>query len=68
VTAAAELGDEAVAAVTGPQLLRAQAKVVSASAKIMAPWQMPCPLTRARYFPNVRSIIRRAWGIVGKGR
>jgi hypothetical protein len=31
--------------VTGPQLLQAQAKVVSAREKIIPPWQMPWPLT-----------------------
>jgi hypothetical protein len=33
------------ATVTGPQLLQAQAKVVSASEKIIPPWQMRWPLT-----------------------
>ena len=33
------------ATVTGPQLLQAQAKVVSAREKIIPPWQMPWPLT-----------------------
>jgi hypothetical protein len=33
------------ATVTGPQLLQAQAKVVSAREKIIPPWQMAWPLT-----------------------
>jgi hypothetical protein len=33
------------ATVTGPQLLQAQAKTVSAREKITPPWQIPCPLT-----------------------
>jgi hypothetical protein len=33
------------ATVTGPQLLQAQAKAVSARVKISPPWQVPCPLT-----------------------
>jgi hypothetical protein len=33
------------ATVTGPQLLQAQAKAVSASEKIIPPWQMAWPLT-----------------------
>jgi hypothetical protein len=46
VAATAELGDELVAAtVTGPQLLQAQAKAVSARLKMMPPWHMACPLT-----------------------
>jgi hypothetical protein len=35
----------AAATVTGPQLLQAQAKAVSAREKITPPWQIPCPLT-----------------------
>lgn len=33
------------ATVTGPRLLHAQAKTVSARAKIMPPWQDPWPFT-----------------------
>ena len=33
------------ATVTGPQLLQAQAKAVSAREKMTPPWQIPCPFT-----------------------